>query len=753
MLGGSDFSVENHFTEIYKQYKNAHIAIREAMCLQAQFPAILTDILEQDLIAGRLNWGLVGFSPHNGPPLAGYGYYCFDEKIIDALEKGNVPVTQRDAVMDMLHYWKKEASQRKVEAAFTERMIPALYRDEINTLPFNYKPMVGIPIYRMAGIFVDYQKLLRLGVSGLLEEVLAYRDSAKQNGGDFQLYEGLAISLEVLAECCRHYQRQAAQKAAGEAGAVRKSQLLKLAQVLNKISCEKPETFYEAMQLSWLYTQLCGTLELGRMDVYLGDFYVRDLETGKLNEVEALALMCSLWKLINDQFREVDGRVIIGGKGRPNEANADRFALLALETTRSYGKAILPQLTLRFYEGMNPALMKAAIALIGDGYTYPLLYNDDVLIESVQHALDVPLAEAEQYVPLGCGEIVLDHRGYGTPSGALNVLKALEVTLHNGIDPITGQRMGLATGELKDFESFAEMMSAYKQQLTNIIEILAEHEELEYRISGQEAPFLYLTLLYDDCLPRGKSIFAGGIRYLGGTVEAYGNVNAADSLTAIKELVYEKKLLSAERLLEALENNFVGYEDERKLMLTCPKYGNDDPAADGMMVELHNFLGNTIRDQKDRTQLDWYLEVLINNSQNTTLGRWVGASADGRKAGLAMANANTPAGGNDKKGITALINSIVKPDTGIHAGSVQNMRFGRDLILHQPEKFKAILDTYFRKGGSQAMITVINRGDLEKAMLEPEQYKDLFVRVGGFSARFVDLPKDVQREILSRNTY
>ena len=171
------------------------------------------------------------------------------------------------------------------------------------------------------------------------------------------------------------------------------------------------------------------------------------------------------------------------------------------------------------------------------------------------------------------------------------------------------------------------------------------------------------------------------------------------------------------------------------------------------MVELHDFLCNTARDQRNRTNLDWYLNVIINNSQNTTLGRWVGATPDGRKAGAAMANANTPAGENDRKGIIALINSIVKPNPAIHVGSVQNLRFGNEIIRQDRTKFEAILNTCFKKGGGQAMVTVINRGDLEKALVDPDKYKDLVVRVGGFSARYVELCKDVQLEILSRTTY
>jgi len=672
---------------------------------------------------------------------------------MEAVERGDLPIEQRDGVMEMLHFWKKENSQAKVEAAFTEKMLPALFRNEINPLPFNYKPMVAQPIYRMAGIFVDYPKLLRLGIPGMMQECIRYRNRANAGGGDSQMYAGMLIALEVFGDSCRFYQKQALEAAESSGNFERKNELLKMAAVLEKISCSPPETFREALQMAWLYTLMCGTLELGRMDIYLGDFYVRDIDSGLISEDEALTWMRSLWKLINDQFREVDGRIIIGGKGRSNEKDADRFALLAMETTRTYGRAKLPQLTLRFYEGMNPVLLDKAVALIGDGHTYPLLYNDDVLVPAVVMAHDVPQEAAEQYVPLGCGEIVLDHMGFGTPSGALNVLKALEVTLHNGVDPVTGQQLGLPTGSLKDFRSFTELMEAFKQQLAYFIEILADHEELEYAVSGQTASYLYLSMLYDDCMERGKGIFAGGIRYLGGSLESYGNVNAADSLTAIKQLVFDKKMIAPDTLLQALEKNFRGFEKERRLMVDCPKYGNDDPEADGMMVELHDFICNTIRDQRERTNLDWYLNVIINNSQNTTLGRWVGASADGRKAGAAMANANTPSGGNDKNGITAMINSIVKPSPAIHAGSVQNMRFGRDFFTSERDKFDAILGTYFKKGGSQAMITVINRGDLEKALIEPEKYQDLFVRVGGFSARYVDLPKDVQLEILSRVTY
>jgi pyruvate-formate lyase len=748
-----DFSMELSFTQAYRQSRNQHIAIREAQCLRAQFPAILTEILDSDRLAGRVEWGVVGFSPHNGPPDCGFGYFCNEQKLIDAIENGAIPVGQRNAVMDMLHFWKTESLQFKVESAFTGKMISTLPRGELASLPCNFKPMIAIPLYRMAGVFLDYPKLLTLGLPGLTAEVTSRRDRAIAEGADHLLFEGMLIALDVVKESCRFYRDQALAIAGKETDNKKSEESRELAGVLERLTIARPTSFYEALQLTWLYTLLCGSLELGRLDLFLGDFYVQDIKSGVISEAKAISLLHSLWRLINDLFRVVDGRLIIGGKGRANEVNADALAILTLEAARTFGKSVLPQLTLRFYEGMNPALMERALSLIAEGHTYPLLYNDDVLVPAVANSHNVPARVAEQYVPLGCGEITLDHMGYGTPSGALNVLKTLEVTLRNGFDPVSGKQLGLSTGSLRDFKTFNDLFTAFKRQLAHFIEILADQEQLEYEVAGKAAPFLFLSMLYDDCLERGKGMFAGGVRYLGGSLETYGNVNAADSLTAIKAAVYEQRLIPADRLVEALDHNFVGYEREHRILLEQPKYGNDDPAADSIMVELHEFLCNTIRDQAQRTSLDWYLNVIINNSQNTTLGRWVGASADGRRAGGAMANANTPAGGNDRKGITALINSIVKPSPNIHAGSVQNLRFGSDFVGPDRTKLEVILRTYFKKGGSQAMVTVINRGDLEKALIEPEKYRHLIVRVGGFSARYVELCKDVQLEILSRTTY
>jgi pyruvate-formate lyase len=270
---------------------------------------------------------------------------------------------------------------------------------------------------------------------------------------------------------------------------------------------------------------------------------------------------------------------------------------------------------------------------------------------------------------------------------------------------------------------------------------------------GQECPLLFYSLLFDDCLGRGKAVLEGGLRHLGGTVENYGNINTADALAAIKAVVYDRKLVTAEELSHALATDFAGNERLRQLLLAQPKYGNDHPDADGMLCRLHTDVCTRIRDCAPAAGLDSYLAVLINNELNAVFGVGTGASADGRRAGEYMANGNNPMSGRDTAGVTAMLNSLTKPDTHIHAGAVQNMRFSREMFTTLRPQLKELLRTYFEAGGAQTMITVLSRGDLEAALAEPEKYRHLIVRVGGFSARFVDLNPVVQKELIARTLY
>lgn len=736
---------EFKFTKIYKEQINEHPAIREAYCLKAEFPDYFQPIQEYDLFAGRLKPGLVGFSPDEWGSTA-FGYYILKPELQSFLSENATDEKTKKEIEEIIKFWENENSSAKLRNSYPPEMAKYLPNDD-----WMNQSGIAFPLYRLTGGNINFKKLMQLGLPGLRKEVLSKLAAAKENNLDEKFYEGSLIALNVINDIIDFYINNAKtqKESAASENILRLNNIIDTLQ-LNKDS--KPKTLREGIQLFWLYANAADVRNYGRMDVYLGDFLTYDLDNGIITEDEALNMLQSLWQLMADKHTVVHNRVIIGGKGRSNEKSADRFAMLAMEASRTVLE-IEPQLSLRIYEGMNSELYDKALEVIGEGRTFPIIYNDDVNINSVVNAFGFTEKEAEQYVPYGCGEYILEHQSFGTPSGVINLLKALEVTLHNGIDPVTKKQMGLSLGSFESFKTFEDLWNAYSKQVEHYVRIMAEHEALEYKVAGEVAPYLFMSMLYDDCLEKAKGIFSGGIRYLGGTLETYGNTNTADSLFVIKKIIYEDKSVTKEELLNALDNNFVGFEKLKKKISGVPKYGNDDDEADEMLLKVHNHVCNYVRDQKDRVGLHSYMIVNINNSANTLMGRSTSASADGRLAFTSMNNGNTPTSGNDKNGITALLNSIVKPATNIHAGAVQNIKFSRQMFTKHKEELKALLKTYFENGGAQAMITVVNRGDLENAMEEPDNYKHVFVRVGGFSARFVELAKDIQLDILNRTLY
>ena len=740
---GNPLALEMLFTRIYRENKEAAPATRELKCLQVLFPAIFQPIQAGDRLAGRIQYPLVSFSAE----AMGLGYYCREGEIREVARLAAFSPEQVREVEDMLGFWKSESTQARTRAAYPPAVEKALPSDN-----WTVESGIAFPLYRMAGTVLDYAKLMQAGIPGLRRELEQRRAGSAASKAQSDLFAGMQAAVGLVENACLHYGAQAEFEATRAADATLKEQLHGISRTLAGLPHNPPATFREAMQLFWLYVLLSGTWNYGRMDVYLGPYLARDLDAGILGEAEALALLQSLWQLMHAYSNQFNNRVFVGGMGRANLAAADRFALLALEASRSQSLN-QPQLSLRFFAGQNPALMTKAITSLGEGRTFPILYNDDVNVPAVAKAFHVSYEEAVDYAPFGCGEYVLDHRGVGTPNGVINLMKCLEVTLHDGVDPVTGIALGIASGKLDSLATFQDLWTAYCRQVEYHVEALAVQEKIEYEVVGETSPFLLLSLLYDDCLERGLPIFQGGVRYLGGTLETYGNINAADSLAALKKLVYDEGRYTLRQIVAACDANFHGHESLRRDLQRAPKFGNDDDEADSMAQQIHNHICRVTMAQAAKVGLDSYLAVIINNWANALFGKITAASPEGRLAGETLANAINPSPGMDRNGITAVLNSMVKLDPAIHAGAVQNMKFSRSMFTQHRPKLEALLTGYFRQGGTQAMITVVSRGDLEAAMREPEKWGHLMVRVGGFSARFIDLPREAQLDVLHRTLY
>ena len=747
---------ELEFTKVYRENIGQPKAVRESRCMEAQMATYFVTMQPQDLIAGRISRPYVVFAQCMEADGIDKTGYCIDvancEKELKRM-KADDSYSEEDCMQaeEMLRFWKTENTNTKIRHQFPKSWAGSMGGDD-----YVHDNAAIHPLYRLAGVNLDFKKLFRLGICGLRDEALRLaqetQDPEKKN-----FYEGVASVQESLRRVMEQYTTEAKRLAGQENDRVRQQELLQMAECLEHIQTAPPKSMQEAVQLQCLYMLASRAVEIGRIDDYLGEFYRKDIKNGRITHDQAVRLLDNFFTIIETQCGR-DTRVIIGGMGREHEKSADEFAMLVLDVLEVRREHFYPQISLRYYKEMNQDIYDRALRILGSGSTFPMLYNDEVNVPAVMRAMDVPKKVAEQYSFFGCGEYMLAVQSIGTPNTALNVAKVLELVLHDGINPATGTLSGpLAAGQeckkLRDITAYEELEELLKTYLTFFIEIAGGFEELVYDVDGKEAEFLQFSCLQDDCMARGRGMLNGGYRYLGGTVETYGNITLADSMEAIRKVVFEEKRCTLQELVEALDCDFSGKELLQQELLDAPKFGNDNVEADEIAVRLHEFICQTIRDQRNRTRLDSFLAVLINNSMNVTLGQFVGATPDGRNAQKFLSNGNSPYNGQDKEGLTALILSLTKLDNSIHAGGNQNLKFSRSMFDGDLTRIKSVLGTFFDLGGQQVNLSVVCQKDLEDAMVHPESHENLVVRVGGFTARFIDLDKKTQQDVLTRTAY
>ncbi|MDR0301819.1 MAG: hypothetical protein LBI04_05845 [Treponema sp.] len=726
------------FTDIYKKYSGDKF-IREAKCVDFQLEHILQPLEEGDLIAGMMHHELVGFSSQYGGI---YTYFFHEHEFRNVFENCKNELTEgvlKKAEM-ILEFWKKENTRKKVSDRFIHK-----YGKE----PGDSYRSAGYANCdcRVAGTNIDFEKLTRLGLDGLDDEINRYTNK----NGNNSFYESLHQWIDTIRKSCMRYEREAVETA-NHCPQNKKDDFFKLANALKAIQHHAPRSFLEGLQLMWIYSVCSDTMNYGRMDDYLGRLYAQDLADGRLTEEEGVRLILGLYKHFKTIDKVHDCRVIIGGAGRQNPKDADKLAMVIMEASLRF-KETVPQLTLRYYKEMDDEVLNKALKLNAAGCSFPIIYSDETNVPAVEQLYDINKEEAEQYVPFGCGEYVIVGKSVGTPNNGVNLLKALEILLHRGYDPFFCEQIETNVPPLNSYQTFEDLYNALFEMIKPTIEKLAWHKYLNYRVAGHEAPYLHLSLLMDNCIERGKALLDGGVKYLNAASEIFGIISCADSLTTIKKLVYDEKRLSLEKLVEILDADFDGYDAEHKWMIDAPKYGNDIDEADKIAIRVFDEIARLTSECGEKAGLHKYKIVSVNNSMSAEWGYFCGASACGRKRSAPLSNGNGPSISADKNGITALLNSMSKFGNDNHAGVINNVRFTRELFSASFEKIKFLVLTFFENNGVQLNICAVGKEDMKNAMIHPEQYQNLIVRIGGFSARFVTLEPSVQREIILRTTY
>ena len=740
-------AVEFRYTQAYKDCEGRGISFRELQCLRVSLPAAVAPIRDGDLLAGRRMFRPLGVAPSywddDTDGLDNVSFYADIGRMQRVMDRPSQTPESRDAIARLIEFWKKENVNAKARAKFDAAM-----RREMPSDLWSVDSGVIFGLYRLVFSQLDYDKLVRLGLPGLRAEVLSRLKDSSLSADQRDFLESLCGLIGLLADILGMYEDQLVRKLddGADPGWIRP-----ILDSLGRIRTGAPACFRDALQLVWFYSAMTGGRDFGRMDVYLGDLYARDLDSGVLSEKEAVALLLSFYRLMADTDSR-DGRIVMGGLGRRNPANADRVSLAIMKAGMRF-RELKPEFSLRMYKGLSEEVKDLAFRMLADGMTYPLLFNDEASVCAVRNTMHVSPEEAEQYGFFGCGEYVLGHRSIGTPNDIINLAKALEVTLHEGTDPVRGCPHGLNLGSPESFDTFEKLLDAYKRQVEYFTRIAARHQKIVYDAVRESSSMLLMSLLMDDCVKRAKPLISGGVRYLAGTYETYGNTTVADSLTAIREIVYNRKLLSLRRLVEILDADFAGHEDLRVKLLRCPKFGNGDPVADEMAHDINTHVFEAAASQAKAQGLSSYLVVMINNGANVDLGRNTLATADGRRAYTYLSNGNNPMAGMDHSGLPALLRSIASTRMDLTAGTAQNLKLSRNLFIRHPDVVRDLIDTAFEMGILSLNISVLDRGEMEDAMVHPELHRNLFVRVGGFSARFVDLDKGTQADMLNRALY
>lgn len=730
--------IMEEYTRVHKEGAELSKESRELNCLNVLYPRMFRKIEPQDKIAGRLDFLPVGFGCVTS--LGGVGHYCVFNKLraFQAKLENEEDKKRVDALYD---YWL----DHDLKTIYCKEMLT-----ETTVGRFIDPKYPLIATARLSGMMLDYPKLLEKGIGGLRQEI--FEKFKKDQDNEF--YKAALGCLDIFVDSAEALKQKALEQSHEENGE-RKKELLQMARVLEKIKTQKPETFQEALQLIWLYALLSGVINYGRLDDYLGPYLVKDLEEGRLSEEEAYDYVHSLWTMIENRRTTVNGRIIVGGKGRKHPKEADVFLHIAMKVAKNT-RYVEPQFTLRFDKDTSDEIWDEALDALGAGATYPTLYNDEVNIPAVAYGMRIDEEDAKQYVPFGCTEFVIQGKSTGTPNICMNLLKILNIFMNEGIDPMDGldKSGGCTILPLATYQTFDQFFDGYKKFLDYYMDLSIDRQYRSYEIMNEHVGFLFTSILMDDCIGRGKALLDGGVKYLGGTNEVYGSINASDSLWAIKDLVFDQKKYTLDELNKAVLANFEGYEEVRKDCLDCDKYGNDLDTADSMANELYEYVAKGVRNRGIEAGMQYFLIVLSNNQLNTEWGNQTAASSDGRLSEMYMNPANNPQGGADKSGPTAMLNSLAKFDAKYHAGSVQNMKFSPSMFNQNREFIKALMKTYFfRKGGCHLMVTVVDKKTLEDAVDHPEKYPNLIVRVSGFSAVFVNLTPEVQQELLSRATY
>lgn len=736
--------------ESYKKTEAEPPIIRAAKALEAVLGSISVWILDDELILGHWASTFRGvpvwpeFGVH--PPQLGFAYG--DPKLLPSWTEK----TQQE-LQELISYYKGNNPTERVCAELPQKVKAAR---EASLWYWH----LGVVRNRGGRYLVDLPLVLGKGFNGIKQEAkrkLKEIDLEEAGAIDKQLfYKAVIIVCDAVNVFAKRYAAKA-REAAGESHGEKKKELEELARVCERVPANPAESFYEALQSTW-FTFMIGNLEaggdsisLGGLDQILYPYYKADIVNRQITKDKAQELLDSfLFKFGENSTPGADLDSHVNGItiGRQTEYGQDATNEITYMLLDALEHVHLPkpQFGLRVNKGTPRKLLMRAIDVMRVSGGRPQLNNDDAIIPALLRR-GVPIKEARDYSMDGCQHFTTYSRK--DHSAWFNLAKTLDLSLNNGVDRLTGKPLGIRTGDPRKFTTFDDVMRAFKKQLENGVKMLNTESEITDASIRGEMCLPYASTQVRGCMERGVEVLAGGGRYNWTGMHAVGIATVANSLAAIKKLVFEEKKSSMTELLDALDKNFEGYDELRQMLLRAPKWGNDDDHVDSLGVEVANAWLDECDKHACHTDPDNpgpTIPGFHSLTFNLGFGDATAATPDGRKAEEPLSDGIAPSIGTYQGGPTAVFSSAAKID---HARSWTS---SLTLTLDQPTEIVAALaKTYLTDmGGTHLMGNLVSPDTLRDAKEHPEKHRDLLVRVAGFSARFVELPEDMQDLVIKR---
>jgi len=584
----------------------------------------------------------------------------------------------------------------------------------------------------------------------------------------------MRIAADALMTLAARHADRARALAVVEPHAGRRQELERIAAVCDRVPAQAPRDFREALQYYW-FVHLGVTTELntwdafspGHLDQHLYPFYRQGLEDGSLTRERAEELLQCLWIKFNNQpappkvgvtaaesgtytdFAQIN----LGGLSPDGSDAVNDVTYLLLDVVEEM-RLLQPSASIQVSKQSPDRFVKRAGRIIRTGFGQPSVFNCDAIVqELVRQGKSVEDARAGG--SSGCVEVGAFGKEAYILTGYFNLPKVFELTLHDGVDPRTGTRLGPATGDARTFATFDDLFTAFRRQLAHFVDVKIRGNNVIERLFATYMPAPFLSLLIDDCIATGRDYHDGGARYNTSYIQGVGLGSITDAMTAIKHHVFERGTLRWQELLDALEADFEGHERLRQLLWNrTPKYGNDDDAADGVMRAIFDAYHAAI-DGRPNTRGGTYRVNLLPTTVHVYFGSVTGALSDGRRAGTPLSEGVSPVQGADRRGPTAVLRSVAKMDHLRTGGTLLNQKLAPRLMAGDAglDTLLQLVRTYFRLDGHHVQFNVVDAETLRAAQEHPDEHRDLIVRVAGYSDYFCDLGRALQDEIIARTAH